>query len=328
MVTLLLSRSAKLSRNIETMRWLIPLSMAFYSLVAMAGDIACDSSQQAAERVICDHAILNRQYDRIYDQQQKLLDAGKVSTDQIVSWRQERDICIDVSCVDVVFLKWKTIATAAENDQTPSPSDADGGHLNEAKNEPIQNTQQEAGLVEAAAAGKKVETSKSVLSASVTPPGNPAEANDDGHSSHQLSNIQAVFFLVAVVLVVWALSKIPPIRWVFKLLFLILGWAFSGSTNSSDSAKPNSSGNKEKKRSCCVYCGSTGYGYCSQSPFKKHEHNGDEKKCVFCGSSSYGFCSNSPVKKHKHGSGGKKCRWCGSSSHGFCSHNPQRVHEQ
>jgi uncharacterized protein len=315
------------NRNTTTMRWLFPLSMAFYNVVALAGDIACDSSQKVAERVICDHAILNRQYDRIYGQQQKLLDAGKVSTDQIASWRQERDACSDVSCVDVVFSKWRTIAAVAENDQTPSPSDVDGGRLKDAKNEPIQNTQQEAGSVEAATSGKKAETSKSVLSASVPPPRNSAEANDDGNSSHQLSNIQAVFFLVAVVLVVWGLSKIPPIRWVFKLIFLILGWAFSGNPNSGDSAKQNSSGNKKKERSCCVYCGSTSYGYCSQSPFKKHEHNGDEKKCVLCGSSSYGFCSNSPVKKHKHGSGAKKCRWCGSSSHGFCSHNPQRVHE-
>lgn len=89
--------------NAETMRWLIPLSMAFNSMVALAGDIACASSHQAAERVICDNAIQNRQYDRIYNQQQKLLDAGKVSTDQIAPWRQELDTCSDVTCVDVVF---------------------------------------------------------------------------------------------------------------------------------------------------------------------------------------------------------------------------------
>ena len=53
----------------------------------------------------------------------------------------------------------------------------------------------------------------------------------------------------------------------------------------------------------CKFCGSIGYGACSSSPHKKHEHQDDEKYCVYCGSTGYGACSNSPHKTHKHGSG-------------------------
>jgi hypothetical protein len=79
----------------------------------------------------------------------------------------------------------------------------------------------------------------------------------------------------------------------------------------------------------CIYCGSTDFGPCSNSPHQKHEHSMDEKKCVFCGSSSYGPCGNSPSKKHKHGSGNYKCVYCGSTTNtGACSHSPHGRHEK
>ena len=86
---------------------------------------------------------------------------------------------------------------------------------------------------------------------------------------------------------------------------------------------------KERIMSKCMYCGSSSFGPCSNSPHQKHEHSGlDEKKCVFCGSSSYGSCSNSPFKKHKHGSGNYKCVYCGSTSTGSCSNSPHGKHEK
>jgi len=49
------------------------LSMAaFGSTGAWASDIQCATTRQPAERVICDHAILNNEYDDIVAQQQAL----------------------------------------------------------------------------------------------------------------------------------------------------------------------------------------------------------------------------------------------------------------
>ncbi|MBR6389335.1 MAG: hypothetical protein IKS15_04365 [Opitutales bacterium] len=76
----------------------------------------------------------------------------------------------------------------------------------------------------------------------------------------------------------------------------------------------------------CIYCGSTAYGYCSNSPHKNHEHIADSKHCVYCGSSAYGYCSKSPCQNHKHGHGDGKCAYCGSTAYGYCSKSPAGVH--
>lgn len=83
-----------------------------------------------------------------------------------------------------------------------------------------------------------------------------------------------------------------------------------------------------KNVSKCKYCNSSSYGYCGQSPHKKHEHDDScGKKCVYCGSSSYGYCGQGPDKKHRHGATGK-CRYCGSSSSGYCGQSPHKKHEK
>ena len=89
--------------------WLIAMT-ALGSSEAWATDIQCATTQQPAERVICDHAILNNQYDDIFAQQQALLSSGKLSSAQLRQWRQARNACIDVHCVDGVFAQWKTMA--------------------------------------------------------------------------------------------------------------------------------------------------------------------------------------------------------------------------
>jgi uncharacterized protein len=91
------------------------LSMAaFNSTGAWARDIQCSTTRQPAERVICDHAILNNEYDDIFAQQQALLRAGKLSPEQLVHWKQARNACTDVHCIDGVFAQWKAMAKSVE----------------------------------------------------------------------------------------------------------------------------------------------------------------------------------------------------------------------
>ncbi|MBB5448018.1 uncharacterized protein HDG38_006665 [Paraburkholderia sp. WSM4177] len=91
------------------------LSMAALgSTAASANDIQCATTQQPAERVICDHAILNNEYDDIFAQQQALLSSGKLSSAQLAKWRQARNACIDVHCVDGVFAQWKAMARSVD----------------------------------------------------------------------------------------------------------------------------------------------------------------------------------------------------------------------
>ncbi|SDR41398.1 hypothetical protein SAMN05443245_5706 [Paraburkholderia fungorum] len=93
---------------------------AFGSTSAMASDLQCASTQQPAERVICDHAILNNEYDDIFAQQQALLNAGRISAAQIAQWRQSRNACTDVHCIDVAFAQW----TAMTRSVTATPQAA------------------------------------------------------------------------------------------------------------------------------------------------------------------------------------------------------------
>jgi uncharacterized protein (TIGR03382 family) len=95
--------------------WAVLLSMtAFGSAGAWAKDIRCASTRQAAERVICDHAILNNEYESIFAQQQALLNAGRLSPEQLAQWRQSRNACTDVHCIDTVFARWKAMAKSVE----------------------------------------------------------------------------------------------------------------------------------------------------------------------------------------------------------------------
>ncbi|MGF6758286.1 hypothetical protein [Paraburkholderia sp. GAS42] len=91
------------------------LSMAaFGSTAAWASDIRCATTRQPAERVICDHAILNNEYDDVFAQQQALLSSGKLSPEQLAHWRQSRNACSDVHCIDGVFARWAAVAKSVE----------------------------------------------------------------------------------------------------------------------------------------------------------------------------------------------------------------------
>ncbi|SMG56023.1 hypothetical protein SAMN06265784_1083 [Paraburkholderia susongensis] len=93
--------------------WLLSIA-ALGSSGAWANDIQCATTRQPAERVICDYAILNNEYDDIFAQQQALLRSGKLSAAQLARWRQSRNACTDVHCIDVVFAQWKATARSLE----------------------------------------------------------------------------------------------------------------------------------------------------------------------------------------------------------------------
>jgi uncharacterized protein len=101
--------------------FLLALS-AFGPTAAFASDIQCTSTRQPAERVICDHAILDNEYNDIYTQQQSLLKAGKLSAGEVAAWKRSRNACTDVHCIDGVFAQWKSMAKAAESRTHVAPA--------------------------------------------------------------------------------------------------------------------------------------------------------------------------------------------------------------
>jgi cobalamin biosynthesis Mg chelatase CobN len=94
------------------------ISFLLCSTSSWATDIHCESTQQPAQRVICDHAILNHEYDDIYEQQQELIQQGKLTPNDLAAWKRKRDSCTDVHCIDGVFAQWNAIGKGVENSPT------------------------------------------------------------------------------------------------------------------------------------------------------------------------------------------------------------------
>jgi len=105
----------ELPLHAASIKWAVLIPFLICSISSWATDIQCESTQQPAQRVICDHAILNHEYDDIYQQQQKLIQAGKLTTSDVAAWKHKRDACIDVHCIDGVFAEWSTIGKRREN---------------------------------------------------------------------------------------------------------------------------------------------------------------------------------------------------------------------
>ena len=61
----------------------------------------------SGERLICEYAMLNVAYERIYADQQRMLHAGTLSTADLAAWRRKRNGCETVTCVDEVFADWR-----------------------------------------------------------------------------------------------------------------------------------------------------------------------------------------------------------------------------
>lgn len=74
-----------------------------------SGSADCSANENAkskGERLICDYAMLSNGYERIYEDQQKLLRLGRVPDSEIAAWRAKRDNCDSVSCLDGLFAEW------------------------------------------------------------------------------------------------------------------------------------------------------------------------------------------------------------------------------
>ncbi len=90
---------------------------------ASASGIECAATRRPAERGICDHAILNDEYDGTFAQQQTLLSSGNLSPGQLAQSRHFGNANADVCCIGTVPLRWKTKAEPmdAKTAATPAP---------------------------------------------------------------------------------------------------------------------------------------------------------------------------------------------------------------
>lgn len=85
----------------------IALAMLATAGTALANDIACDAPATRASQIICEHALFSMGYQRIYSDQQRLLQAGTISQADIDAFRRKRDACDTAACLDTVFSAWK-----------------------------------------------------------------------------------------------------------------------------------------------------------------------------------------------------------------------------
>ena len=100
----------------NTIKLAVLIPCVLFSASSWATDIQCESTRQPAQRIICDHAILNHEYDDVYEQQQKLLQEGKLTQSDLAAWKQKRDACTDVHCIDTVFAESSsTVEKSPEN---------------------------------------------------------------------------------------------------------------------------------------------------------------------------------------------------------------------
>lgn len=73
----------------------------------LAAGTSCLQSVPRAADLICDHAMLQREHERIHADQQRRLRAGAIHGSDIAAWRERRDACTSVTCLDRVFASWR-----------------------------------------------------------------------------------------------------------------------------------------------------------------------------------------------------------------------------
>ena len=76
--------------------------------------------------------MLSNAYDRIYAEQEQLANSGKITGAELSAWRDRRDKCADVSCVDALFAEWNQRSQRSSNSVTktssPTTSTPAAGH--------------------------------------------------------------------------------------------------------------------------------------------------------------------------------------------------------
>ncbi|WP_454764626.1 hypothetical protein [Cupriavidus campinensis] len=76
------------------------------------------------QRMICDYAMLNRGYALIHDDQRRLLRDGRVRMADVQTWRNKRDACTTVPCLDAVFAEWWRNRPDRPSASKPAPAPA------------------------------------------------------------------------------------------------------------------------------------------------------------------------------------------------------------
>ncbi|MGO4326153.1 hypothetical protein AB4Z48_16730 [Cupriavidus sp. 2TAF22] len=69
------------------------------------------------ESLICDYAILNIEYERIYADQDRMLLAGAIQHEGVLAWRRNRDACTSVECLDDAFANWQQDVARTQPEQ-------------------------------------------------------------------------------------------------------------------------------------------------------------------------------------------------------------------
>ncbi|PMS23556.1 hypothetical protein C0Z16_32290 [Paraburkholderia rhynchosiae] len=99
------------------------LYMAVFARTGVwTSDIECAAARRLAERVICDHAILNNEYNDILTQQQALLSSGRLSPGQPARRRHFRNASTDMRSIGTVLVQWKTKTKPAEAKTAAAPA--------------------------------------------------------------------------------------------------------------------------------------------------------------------------------------------------------------
>lgn len=106
---------------------LLAVFLVVLAPAVFAVDFQCSSvGLKRYEEVICEYAILNFQYKKIYRQQMDLMKAGRISQEAIDSWREGRNLCSDVACMDSVFAEWAAIEDRMKRlEVVPRPQERD-----------------------------------------------------------------------------------------------------------------------------------------------------------------------------------------------------------
>lgn len=109
-------------RAIELFRFML-VFLYFINNAVQATDINCQSGEKKKyEELICDYAILNSQYEKISSQQEKLLSTGKITENVLNSWREKRNSCHEIRCMDAVFAEWIDLSTSISEQINTSPT--------------------------------------------------------------------------------------------------------------------------------------------------------------------------------------------------------------
>lgn len=103
---------------------------------AEAHILQCGASQDGANKIICEHAILLNGYKKIASEQQALINSGTLSASDLSAWENDLLSCTDVHCVDISFSSWNDIAAKFKNGNAGKASSIQGQAVSESATAP------------------------------------------------------------------------------------------------------------------------------------------------------------------------------------------------